>query len=74
MTDGVPSFPYAPYSIVDDKGHPNPEPTKPGVAVVDESRRLAKDLTKLAKVKIKMPKMKTPKTRRKLDPRQTRYY
>jgi len=63
MTDGVPSFPYHPYSITDDNGMVNTEPTKKGVATVENTRRLAKDLTKVMKLK---PRLKAPK-RRKLD-------
>lgn len=63
MTDGIPSFPYHPYNIADDKGRVDPTPTKKGVATVENTRRLARDLTKAMKMK---PKLKLPK-RKKLN-------
>lgn len=69
MSDGLPSFPYHPYNIPDDKGLVDTTPVKPGVATVDHSRKLAKDITKLAR--LKHPKMKMPKMKRKSD---IRYY
>ena len=64
MTDGLPSFPYHPYDIADDNGRVDPTPTPKGVVTVDHSRKLAKDITKLARVKIKTPKARMKK---KLD-------
>lgn len=69
MNDGLPTFPYHPYNIPDDKGLVDTTPVKPGVATVDHSRKLAKDITKLAKMK--MPKMKSHRMRKKSD---IRYY
>lgn len=69
MPDELPVFPYAPYSIVNDKGMVNTAPTPKGVATVENSRKLAKDITKL--VRMKHPKMKVPKARKKQD---IRYY
>lgn len=65
MTDGLPSFPYQPYDIPDDKGLVDTTPTPKGVAIVDHSRKLAKDITKLAR--LKHPKMKAPKMKKKSD-------
>lgn len=65
MPEGIPSFPYHPYDIPDDKGLVDTAPTPKGVATTDNPRKLAKDLTKVA-LKMKAPKVKTPK-RKKLD-------
>lgn len=69
MTDGLPSFPYQPYDIPDDKGLVDTTPTPKGVATVEYSRKLAKDITKLARMK--HPKIRTQRHRRKTN---VKYY
>lgn len=65
MTDGIPQFPqHFPFTIPDDKGKPSTMPTPKGVAVIETSRKMARELTKAA---IKMKAPKKTKMKKKLD-------